>query len=255
MLSEYEYGFMEAMDGLRVRYLEIQQALDAMPAGSVVIHRHGNQTYYLHSLYVNGERKRNYISNDASNPLVYSLIKKAQNEQTLKSELKSLRKLFAGVKSMAVELYLAEKMHKASSFPSLPSEKQKYADGLIYRSKHGELVRSKSEVLICNALYELGVPYHYEKHWNFGSDFCPDFTIKSPLNGRLVILEHLGLSNDQYSRSWDYKKGVYDSRNIIEGRDLFITTEENISDIKEVLAKFFTYRRYDDLVAFFDKIK
>ena len=62
-------------------------------------------------------------------------------------------------------------------------QKKFYEAALIHRTARGELVRSKSEVIVADALFEKGIDYTYEKDLNFGSDGIksPDFTIEETL--------------------------------------------------------------------------
>lgn len=48
-------------------------------------------------------------------------------------------------------------------------------------------MRSKSEVIIANMLFEADIPYEYEKELSLGEDgiFIPDFTIDDAESGRL----------------------------------------------------------------------
>lgn len=110
-------------------------------------------------------------------------------------------------------------------------------DGLIHRTTRGELVRSKSEVIIANLLHALGITYAYEQPFTGrdGSVRYPDFTIEDAETGRRVFLEHLGLlSEPAYRRRWLAKLDWYRSQGVLpedEGEGdvgiLVTTTEEN----------------------------
>ncbi|WDU78840.1 RecQ family ATP-dependent DNA helicase [Lysinibacillus sp. G01H] len=81
----------------------------------------------------------------------------------------------------------------------------------IYTTEKGDKVRSKSEVIIANALFNKNVPYEYEKALLTpnGKQMSPDFTIK--LNEKTYFLEHIGmLNNEQYSERWLEKRKLYD---------------------------------------------
>jgi hypothetical protein len=53
-------------------------------------------------------------------------------------------------------------------------------EGLIHRTTRGELVRSKSEVIIANLLHALRITYAYEQPFTRqdGSVRYPDFTVE-----------------------------------------------------------------------------
>jgi len=65
-------------------------------------------------------------------------------------------------------------------------------DGLIHRTARGELVRSKSEVIIANLLHALDIAYAYEQPFvgREGTVRYPDFTIEDAETGQRVFLEH-----------------------------------------------------------------
>lgn len=80
-----------------------------------------------------------------------------------------------------------------------------------HKTLSGDLVRSKSEVIIANILYQSGIPFKYEAVI-FGADGTPrspDFTIE--WGGRAYYWEHLGMLDDEnYARDWEQKKAWYE---------------------------------------------
>jgi ATP-dependent DNA helicase RecQ len=87
----------------------------------------------------------------------------------------------------------------------------KFSLGKRHKTLSGDLVRSKSEVIIANILYENDIPFEYEKTlWGpDGTPRSPDFTIN--LGGETYYWEHLGmLSIPSYRRDWEAKKAWYD---------------------------------------------
>ena len=86
-------------------------------------------------------------------------------------------------------------------------------DGLIHRTKRGDLVRSKSEVIIANELLAQGVDrYEYEAPLllSDGRMRYPDFTILDDDTGERYYWEHLGLlHNPEYEARWNRKLEVY----------------------------------------------
>jgi hypothetical protein len=110
-------------------------------------------------------------------------------------------------------------------------------DGLIHRTARGELVRSKSEVIIANLLHGLGIAYAYEQPLVGleGSVRYPDFTIEDAETGQRVFLEHLGMMTEPaYRRRWRAKLDWYREQNVLPAEEgegelgtLVTTTEEN----------------------------
>ena len=83
--------------------------------------------------------------------------------------------------------------------------------GAIYRTENGEMVRSKSELLIANELSRRGIPYHYEEEITLaasntvnyaesaaasGFTYHPDFVVLNPRTGKKYIWEHFGRMGD-----------------------------------------------------------
>lgn len=105
-----------------------------------------------------------------------------------------------------------------------------YEKSLIHMTLKGDLVRSKSEVIIANMLYDAGLKdyYEYEKKLDLGEDGerIPDFTIEDAETGVCYYWEHCGmLGNANYSKRWEEKKRIYEKHGIVEGKNLFVTKD------------------------------
>ena len=108
-----------------------------------------------------------------------------------------------------------------------------YPKNLIHKTANGISVRSKSEVIIANALFYQGIEFTYEQDFTLknGKKLSPDFTIHC-YNGRILIWEHLGLlSNKSYLKKWNYKKYEYERNGFIEGDNLLVTIDEDDGSI------------------------
>lgn len=88
---------------------------------------------------------------------------------------------------------------------------------LIHQTARGELVRSKSEVIIADHLHRHGLDYRYEQKLQLGSDIrIPDFTIEDDDTGITYYWEHCGMMNDpEYVRRWEAKKSLYREHGIL----------------------------------------
>lgn len=91
----------------------------------------------------------------------------------------------------------------------------------IHRSARGELMMSKSEVLIANELLRRNVDYHYEKELRLGDrTFLPDLTIEDGATGLTVYWEHCGmLRNEAYREWWEKKKRHYRDHGILPAEE------------------------------------
>jgi exodeoxyribonuclease V alpha subunit len=98
-----------------------------------------------------------------------------------------------------------------------------YEAGRIHEAITGDMVRSKSEVIIANMLHERGLSFWYEKPLiaTDGTMYLPDFTIQ--YRGEEFFWEHLGmLSKPEYAEHWEVKKKWYEKH--FPGR--LLTTDE-----------------------------
>lgn len=97
-------------------------------------------------------------------------------------------------------------------------------DRKIHRALADVMVRSKSEVIIANMLFDRDIAFEYEKplYAPDGSFYLPDFTIL--WRGERYFWEHLGmLERDEYRRKWETKRDWYEKH--FPGR--LVTTEES----------------------------
>jgi hypothetical protein len=112
-------------------------------------------------------------------------------------------------------------------------------DGRIHRTLADVMVRSKSEVIIANMLFERDVPFSYEKplYAPDGTFYLPDFTVT--WRGTNYYWEHLGLLHrEDYRAHWERKKAWYEKH--FAGR-LVITEEsgELSKEADKVIQKYF----------------
>ena len=89
--------------------------------------------------------------------------------------------------------------------------------GLIHRTRDGQAVRSKSEVVIADLLFSKKIDYVYEKELTIGGiTRLPDFTIEDFDTGARYYWEHLGMLHvPSYRRRWEKKEAWYRSNNIL----------------------------------------
>ncbi|HEY1388532.1 MAG TPA: AAA family ATPase [Ktedonobacterales bacterium] len=118
-----------------------------------------------------------------------------------------------------------------------PGSSDLFPRSLVHCTPGGQLVRSKSELVIANMLEHMGIPYRYEAEF-FGENEpgrrLPDFTFATP-DGRRIIWEHLGmLHRPEYALGWQEKRRWYEKNGIIEDVNLFTTRERAGLDSRDV---------------------
>ena len=85
-------------------------------------------------------------------------------------------------------------------------------EGLIHRTERGDLVRSKSELVIADKLYSRGIEYVYEQPLVLGGGRMryPDFTISDHARGVTFYWEHCGMLDEPaYQARWERKRAEY----------------------------------------------
>ena len=114
-----------------------------------------------------------------------------------------------------------------------------YAEHLVHRTIRGELVRSKSELVIANFLHSAGLPYVYERELSGTVDqdrLRPDFSFIDDA-GDVILWEHLGmLDRPDYAAGWDWKRAWYARNGFELGTNLFTTSEIGGLDMRGVEA-------------------
>jgi len=104
-----------------------------------------------------------------------------------------------------------------------------YSEYLIHRTAKGHLVRSKSELVIANMLYQHDVEYEYERVCEGTAEqgrLRPDFSFIMA-DGDVIIWEHLGMMDrEDYRRGWEWKRQWYLKNGFVEGATLFTSQED-----------------------------
>lgn len=102
-----------------------------------------------------------------------------------------------------------------------------HAENLKYRSSSGNLVRSKSEMMIDMFLHVHNIPFRYESALQLDHTIIyPDFTIRHPKTGDFYYWEHFGLmDNSSYAQNASLKLRTYISNGIIPDIQLITTYE------------------------------
>lgn len=239
----------------------LQTTLNSLPDGKLVCTRNSNRfKWYVsdgHSLKYLPKSQRQHAEKLAQKKYLCSLLKDISHEQR------------------ALELYLQHHNQKVTHtdsflrsnsgyfellspyFEPLSQElciwmnrtydkNPKHPEQLTHKSISGNLLRSKSEVLIDTLLYINRIPFRYECALHLGElTFYPDFTIRHPQTGQLYYWEHFGLMDDSsYSKNAFSKMQCYTSNGIIPSIHLITTFETkdhplSSETIEKIISEFF----------------
>lgn len=131
-------------------------------------------------------------------------------------------------KQVLVTPYVWSQEEKIRQWESVEYESPPIPDDIpeIYTNR-GERVRSKSEKIIADRLYELGIPYRYESPLYLDYTLLhPDFTILDTRTFEEVYLEHLGMmDNEEYLNKALKRLDLLAQYGIMTGHRLLLTFE------------------------------
>ena len=248
------------------RLIRIKAAVDKrlmdVPEGALRITTSNNCTQFKQSLEAN--KKLTYIKKD-DQQLAYRLAQKSYDQKIQKlvdRRLKQLDKLTKEYEDNEIaEIY--DKLHpirktliepvekpweqRLEEWKNIPYTGKGFMPGTseIY-SKKGERVRSKSEKILADTFYDLGIEYKYEcpiKLKSYGIVY-PDFTFLRKRDNRIIYWEHDGKMDDpEYATKAIRKINSYIADGIFPGEDLIVTYESstvvlNDRTIKKMIEKY-----------------
>jgi len=179
-----------------------------------------------------------------SRELLYTALTRQQDRVVVlhQGDLRDLRR-YASDKYSDIARRLTNLFTPPKPMPFEVDGAQRFLEeGFIHRTKRGDLVRSKSEVIIANELFSQGIDrYEYEAALTLpgGKIRYPDFTIFDDDTGERYYWEHLGLlHNPDYQARWSRKLDHYRRAGILpyeegggEAGSLIITRDDNCGGI------------------------
>lgn len=234
----------------------MRKTISASPEGKLQAARHRGSYSYYYIKDNDPDKKRTYLKQDdvhfaqqlALKRHASVLLKLAETELTAinayqklhipeEEQQKAYQKLIGpGIQRLlgGNDSAIVNTTETCSTWQNTNYEKlQAYPEQLIHATAKGDLVRSKSEVLIANALFSHNIPYRYECQILLsGKPFYPDFTIMHPATGRSFLWEHFGLMDQNtYRRHMMAKMEVYTASGYIPSINLICTYETNAAPL------------------------
>lgn len=222
---------------------ELEKWLKNAPEGEIRLSPHRDKIQYY--LRKEGEKSGKYIPQKCSQ-LAYDLMQKVYYRKViilLKADKRKIEKLLEAYDPddiIAAYDTLDPRM-KPYVKAMEPSDEEALArwETMVYEGKEfaedapeyytdkGERVRSKSEVMIANALARAGIPYRYEcPLFLDGRTIYPDFTILRLRDRQEAYWEHFGLIEDSdYAETALKKVHSFESCGIYLGERLILTAE------------------------------
>lgn len=227
-----------------------QEKVDNRPIeGRVEVLSKGRTGYsyvYVRKDPITGKAVRKYASQDKRS-IISALAQQAYQEKVcklLKTRIPQIRSLVAHFEEDELERLYTD-LHPGRQVliqPIVPTQNQKLQEwknkpyeGLAFKSQEayfqtnqGEFVRSKSEKILADRFFALGIPYKYECPLitRNRTTIYPDFTFYDYHNDQELYWEHFGMMGDPaYARKAYQKLEEYAQRGIFLGYGLITTFE------------------------------
>lgn len=213
------------------------------PEGRIRCKRQHNRVYYYHVLnnketYL-GKNEINLIKQLVQKSYLIDVIYSSENEMKLLSSVLDMYKnpspedvynnLPEYKKKYATPVCIGNK--SAQDWINEPYYKKPVANG--FKTLKGDIVRSKSELIIADRLWVNGIPYKYECPLMVnGKIIHPDFTILRLSDLKLLYHEHCGMiDNAEYAEGMVKRINDYNQEGIYLGDRLFLSFETSNSPL------------------------
>lgn len=250
-MKRIETILKEELCQLRKITKEARKRLETAPSGRLRIKKkRGGVEYYFkndNDINTTANSKNGRYMKKSEESLAKDIAQRCYDERVIKCAEKRIKAIDTFLKDYN-ETSLGDIYQKTNPFrrdlifaPILSDDEFiKQWQGVEYKGKffdnddneiiteRGERVRSKSEKIIADKLYALGIPYRYEYPLTLKGnvEIYPDFTILRMPSRKEVYLEHFGMMDDEnYVNNTIYKLSTYERNGIYLGVNLFITYE------------------------------
>ncbi|MBQ6900238.1 MAG: hypothetical protein IJN72_05305 [Firmicutes bacterium] len=222
----------------RIRF--VRKEIIASPQGYLLKTKHGEREEYIHVYYRKGRRIRKRIKPDSE--MVAGLLRKSLLEKELELMEKNYKVISSAIEKYTefsvnqvmnqlpqnlvtdYEKFFAAEKEKAGAGPN---QTDYMPEGRIHLTSRGLRVRSKSELIIAEKLYEYGIEFWYEEVLKIGKHtVVPDFTIRRR-DGKFFYWEHCGRTcDDEYMARHRRKMKLYGDAGIVPWDNLIVTYDD-----------------------------
>lgn len=241
---------------------KIDMFLNHAPEGCLKWQNRGGKTHYYHQFMRNAKWTRKYIKKGEASlakalaqkhyySVIRPMLAKKLNELKRflqKCPLGELEEVYDNLsierKNLVVPVQVSAKEKVKQWQAEIYEKNEMYPENLRYETEQGDVVRSKSEVIIANILYRnrKNILYKYERPLEVMVNgrmktIYPDFTILNIHTGKVTYWEHAGRMDDpHYANEFVRKMNMYIANDLLPGRDVVVTYESqsNALDISVV---------------------
>lgn len=243
--------------------LKAEKSLKKAPEGALVLSRSNGVVQYYHKT-ASGQKKGKYISSK-NRKLAVALAQKDYDIKFLSALEKQKKQISNAIELLPnmelTEIYsnLSETRKKLVKTHILTDEqyveewlnvqytgKEFAPDTPEIITERGERVRSKTEKILADKFFAMGIPYRYEyplRLRGYGTIY-PDFTLLNVDTRQEFYLEHLGMmDNPEYCQKAILKLENYAKNGIYLGKNLLVTFETlryplNMTTVEQMLKEF-----------------
>jgi hypothetical protein len=263
---KYQYDSSITYSNLTRHLNEISEALSLLPEGKLITSKSSNYIKYYHR---NGNTLTYIKKNeqDLINQLALKLYlthEKAKIEGLIRAEAITYKTISdykkamdrflqpnSNYSSVVKKILQNENPEIQTWLQATSSNNPAYPENLKHFTHSGVMVRSKSEVIIANSLFENKIPFKYEVSLSLGEKtIYPDFTIMNPYTHKIYYWEHFGIFDDPIYRNDALGKiAAYSTHGIFPGDSLIMTFETsdiplNSNEVQNIIATKFDSINY-----------
>lgn len=235
---------------------QTEKSLKKAPDGTLVLSKSNGTTQFYHKTE-KGQKKGKYISTKNSK-LITALAQKDYDLHFVKAMKEQRNKLYKAIKLLSsinfLKVYdelsearktivdphvLTDEQYVEKWLSVEYSGKEWFDDNSVLVTERGEKVRSKTEKILADKFYSMGIPYRYEYpvHLEGYGTVYPDFVLLNVRKRKEVYFEHFGMMDyPEYCQKAILKLENYMRNRIYIGKNLLVTFEtfRNPLDMKTV---------------------
>lgn len=232
--------------------------------GSLSINAVKNDRYYRQVSY--SDDGKVHINLDPSKDSDWIVIRELMEKKAvvhgwpiLKENIKELRRCLSKIKPydpasfkygqyLGREYYLEGDVCLSEWKERKSSQNFYFEEGLIHETRSGDRVRSKSEVMIADELFDNKLLFKTEPALELGGKVVyPDFEIIHPNTHKLIWWEHFGMIDvPEYSHAAMQKLVEYERNGIIFEENLIVTYETSAAPLTRAMIR--ERLEYHDLI-------
>ena len=221
----------------------IEKRKRELPPGSLQIQEKNGVKYYYQHVYVDGDAQRIYL--DPNREEDRAVIEELKEKKTvihglpiLRNNIKALQNCIPALgvysptkfpygEELGDDYYLEDEVCLKEWLAKESGNQYYHPENLIYETRSGIMVRSKSEIFIADEMFDINLLFKNECRLQLRNRVVyPDFELINPVTFRLNWWEHFGMMDDPaYVESAMKKIDDYRRSGITIGNNLIVTWE------------------------------